>query len=45
MIVISKVNQFVFFSDFLCCCEKAHDNKESSCENSKPCRESRIMTC
>ena len=30
---------------FLSCREKAHDNKEFSRENSKPCRESRIMTC
>ena len=29
---------------FLCCCEKAHDNKEFSCENSKPFCESRITT-
>ena len=27
---------------FLTCREKAHDNKEFSCEISKPCRESRI---
>ena len=25
---------------FLSCREKAHDSKEFSCENSKPCRES-----
>ena len=29
---------------FLSCREKIHDNIEFSCENSKPCRESRIMT-
>ena len=29
---------------FLCCPEKAHDNKEFSREISKPCRESRIRT-
>ena len=29
---------------FLSCREKAIDNKEFSCENSKPCRESRITT-
>ena len=32
------------FFIFLSCREKAHDNKEFSCENSKPCLESRIMT-
>ena len=30
---------------FLSCHEKAHDNKEISHENSKPCRESQITTC
>ena len=29
---------------FLSCCEKAHDSKEFSRENSKPRRESRITT-
>ena len=29
---------------FLSCCEKAHDNKDFSCEDSKPCCESWIMT-
>ena len=29
---------------FLSCCEKAHDNKELSHENSKPCHESQITT-
>ena len=29
---------------FLFCCEKAHDNKEFSHENSKPGRESQITT-
>ena len=29
---------------FLSCHEKAHDNKEFSCENSKPCRKSQIKT-
>ena len=31
---------FIFLS-----CEKIHDNKELSRQNSKPCRESRITTC
>ena len=29
---------------FLSCPEKAHDNKEFSCENSKPCCESQMTT-
>ena len=29
---------------FLSCHEEAHDNKESCCENSKPCDGSGIMT-
>ena len=29
----------------LSCREKAHDNKEFSHENSKPCHESQITTC
>ena len=30
---------------FICCRGKAHDDKELGRENSKPPRESRIMTC
>ena len=29
----------------LCCGEKTHENKEFSRKNSRPCCESRIMTC
>ena len=29
---------------FISCCEKAHGNKEFSCENLKPCHESQMMT-
>ena len=29
---------------FLSCCEIAHDNKEFSCENSKPCSELQFTT-
>ena len=28
-----NLNQFIFFFDFLRCCEKVHDDKESSQEN------------
>ena len=35
----------IFFLIFLLCCEKAHDDKEFSLENSKPHHESRITTC
>ena len=36
-----KIDVFLYFSD---CCEKVHNNIEFSCENSKPCCDSRITT-
>ena len=36
------MNPMIFI--FLFCCEKTNDNEEFSCESSKPCRESQIIT-
>ena len=44
MIVISKINQLIFFFDFSRCLEKVDDNKEFRIRNSKPHQESEIMT-
>ena len=37
-----RITSMIFI--FLSSREKAHDNKEFSCENLTPCHESRIMT-